>query len=109
MSRRNAQLALAYVGVLDGEGAPPVVPFARRDGSPGGSTGGSISCKTVRAVPVDAPLVLQASRWDWMKDMAGVMQGFVESVDPSLGAHLVLAGPAVKGVVDDPEASGCLR
>ena len=35
MSRRNAELALVYVGVLEGEGAPPVVPFARRDGSPG--------------------------------------------------------------------------
>ena len=105
MSRRNAQLALAYVGVLEGEGAPPVVPFARRDGSPGRINRRVDLVQNGPAVPVDAPLVLQASRWDWMKDMAGVMQGFVESVDPSLGAHLVLAGPAVKGVVDDPEAA----
>lgn len=40
-----------------------------------------------------------------MKDMAGLMGGFAEHVDPSLGAHLVLAGPAVTGVVDDPEAA----
>ena len=31
--------------------------------------------------------------------------GFAEHVDPSLGAHLVLAGPAVTGVADDPEAA----
>jgi trehalose synthase len=40
-----------------------------------------------------------------MKDMAGVMEGFAYHVDPALGAHLVLAGPAVKGVAADPEAA----
>jgi trehalose synthase len=40
-----------------------------------------------------------------MKDMAGVMEGFAEHVDHALGAHLVLAGPAVTGVADDPEAA----
>jgi trehalose synthase len=49
-------------------------------------------------------MVMQASRWDAMKDKAGVMEGFAEHVDASLGAHLVLAGPAVSGVADDPEA-----
>jgi trehalose synthase len=45
--------------------------------------------------------------------MAGVMQGFARHVDPSLGSHLVLAGPAVTGVADDPEAAAvyedCVR
>jgi len=35
MSGRNVQLTLSFVGLLDGSGAPPAVPFARRDGSPG--------------------------------------------------------------------------
>ena len=54
--------------------------------------------------PHDAgtPLVVQVSRWDPMKDMAGVMEGFVRHVRPG-DAHLVLAGPAVDGVDDDPE------
>jgi trehalose synthase len=39
-----------------------------------------------------------------MKDMGGVLAGFVERVGRSTGAHLVLAGPAVDGVDDDPEA-----
>jgi trehalose synthase len=51
-----------------------------------------------------APLVLQVSRWDRLKDMAGVLEGFVEHVSPGTGAHLVLAGPAFSGVPDDPEA-----
>jgi trehalose synthase len=50
----------------------------------------------------DTPLVVQVSRWDRMKDMVGVLEGFVGHVD-GRGAHLVLAGPAVKGVSDDPE------
>jgi trehalose synthase len=41
-----------------------------------------------------------------MKDMAGVLAAFVEGVDPGIGAHLVLAGPAVDGVSDDPEGRG---
>jgi trehalose synthase len=50
------------------------------------------------------PLVVQVSRWDRMKDMAGVLTGFVEGVSHANGAHLVLAGPTVDGVDDDPEA-----
>jgi trehalose synthase len=53
--------------------------------------------------PIDVPLVVQVSRWDRMKDMAGVLRGFAAGVDPATGAHLVLAGPAVEGVSDDPE------
>jgi trehalose synthase len=53
--------------------------------------------------PAEAPLVVQVSRWDRMKDMAGVLHGFVSGVDASSDACLVLAGPAVAGVNDDPE------
>jgi trehalose synthase len=51
----------------------------------------------------DIPLVVQVSRWDRMKDMAGVLHGFVAGVSAGTGAELVLAGPAVSGVSDDPE------
>jgi trehalose synthase len=113
MSLRNARLALGYVGLLDGGGTPPVVPFARRDGSPGRITRRVDVVQAGPPPPADAPFVLQASRWDALKDMAGVMEGFAHHVDFSLGAHLVLAGPAVTGVADDPEAAAvyddCLR
>jgi trehalose synthase len=58
---------------------------------------------------VDAPLVVQISRWDRMKDMAGVIDGFAAQFDAALGAHLLLAGPAVDGVADDPEANDVFR
>ena len=48
------------------------------------------------------PLVVQVSRWDPMKDMQGVLAAFAEYVPHG---HLVLAGPQVEGVADDPEAA----
>jgi trehalose synthase len=49
------------------------------------------------------PLVVQVSRWDRLKDMVGVLKGFVDHTHGP--AHLVLAGPAVSGVSDDPEGT----
>jgi trehalose synthase len=55
--------------------------------------------------PPGAPVVLQVSRWDRLKDHLGVMQGFVDHVDPGLGAHLLLVGPSATSVADDPEGA----
>jgi trehalose synthase len=38
-----------------------------------------------------------------MKDMPGVMQAFADGVAMQTDAHLMLAGPSVAGVTDDPE------
>jgi trehalose synthase len=109
LSIRNARLTLSYVGLLDGSiEAVPAVPFARRDGSPGRINRRVDVVQSGPPAPTDAPLVVQISRWDRMKDMAGVMNGFVRHVDPGLGAHLLLCGPAVTGVADDPEAAEVL-
>ncbi|MGH2878817.1 MAG: glycosyltransferase [Solirubrobacteraceae bacterium] len=105
MSHRNVQITLGYVGLLDRDDGPPAVPFTRRDGSPGRINRHVDVLQSGPAPPIDAPLVVQVSRWDKLKDMAGVMEGFAHHVDPSLGAHLILMGPAVRGVADDPEAA----
>jgi trehalose synthase len=109
LSLRNARLTLSYVGLLDGSiDALPAVPFTCRDGSRGRINRRADVLQTGPPPPADAPLVVQISRWDWMKDMGGVMHGFVWHVDPALGAHLLLCGPAVTGVADDPEAAAVL-
>ncbi len=59
-------------------------------------------------VPADAPVIAQLSRWDPQKDMAGVMRAFAEYVDASLDVHLLLTGPSVAGVDDDPEGGQVL-
>lgn len=53
-------------------------------------------------------LVVQVSRWDRLKDPIGVLKGFAEFVPASTVAHLVLAGPAVQAVADDPEGAAVL-
>jgi trehalose synthase len=61
-------------------------------------------------VPLDARIVMQVSRWDTLKDMAGVMAGFVgclPRIDDDV--HLMLVGPAVSGVSDDPEGAAVLE
>ena len=57
----------------------------------------------------EVPIVVQVSRWDPLKDMAGVMRGFVEHVVPHTDAHLMLVGPSVTSVSDDPEGEQILR
>ena len=50
------------------------------------------------------PMILQVSRWDRLKDMVGVMSAFVDFVLPEHPqAFLLLVGPNVHGVSDDPE------
>jgi trehalose synthase len=100
LSAKNVELdpgripgVLTAAGLLDGtpgaEGCVRRPATLLRDGGP---------------FPRDVPLVVQVSRWDRLKDMAGVLEAFVEGVvDGGTGAHLLLAGPSVAGVSDDPE------
>jgi trehalose synthase len=53
-------------------------------------------------LPPDQPVVLQVSRWDELKDMAGVLSAFTEVIAPGSDAHLVLAGPDPTAIADDP-------
>jgi trehalose synthase len=108
MSDDDVRHALTYVGLIAGEVDGPAVSFTRRDGSPGRINRHVDVLQTGPPPPPDAPLVVQVSRWDHMKDMPGVMEGFARHVDPALGAHLLLAGPAVTGVADDPEGGAVL-
>ena len=50
-------------------------------------------------------MLVQVSRWDRLKDMAGVMRGFAGHVVPAGDGYLMLVGPSVKDVSDDPEGA----
>jgi trehalose synthase len=69
-------------------------------------------CDVIRTGPPprpDTPLVVQVSRWDRLKDMIGVLRGFADYVVDDRDAQLVLAGPVVTAVADDPEGAEALR
>jgi trehalose synthase len=98
---------LATIGVLAGR--PPPVPgrFTRHDGTSGEVT--RAAAVTGEARPGEAdPVVVQVSRWDKLKDMPGVMRGFAEHVAPAGDGYLMLAGPEVSEVTDDPEGARVL-
>jgi trehalose synthase len=83
---------LGAAGLVDADGVEPDVRVRHR-------------ADVVRDGPPPhpgTPLVVQVSRWDRMKDMVGVLEAFSRHVGAA-PAHLVLAGPAVSGVSDDPE------
>jgi trehalose synthase len=110
MSDADVAATLGRARLVDTPGGDGSFDFVRREGTAG----------TVRAhrgltieggrVPAAARVVLQVSRWDRLKDMAGVMRGFGEHVDvlPD-DVHLMLVGPDVSGVSDDPEGAGVLQ
>jgi trehalose synthase len=95
---------LATIGVVDGAASKGPTSFLRRDGTRGVVSRPAEITGDSRPGPMD-PLVVQISRWDHLKDMSGVMAGFADHVAPACDGYLVLAGPAVAGVTDDPEGA----
>ena len=80
--------------------------FRRRDGSSGHV---GRRCLVVRAgrparLGVD-PLVVNLTRWDRLKDPVGVMESFTSGVLDRVDARLILAGPPIDAVADDPDAA----
>jgi trehalose synthase len=95
---------LGRIGVLDGATPDDRTSFERSDGSVGFVTRYAEVTGEGRPGPTD-PMVVQVSRWDQLKDMPGVMHGFAEYVVPGGDGYLLLVGPAVAGVTDDPEGA----
>jgi len=104
MSAVAARAALAQMGVIAGDTGGSVCRFVRRDGSPGEvSQAASVEAEALPGP--DDPVVVQVSRWDRLKDMVGVMRGFADHVVPNGPGWLMLVGPSVAGVTDDPEGA----
>jgi trehalose synthase len=100
----TVEAILAIIGVLSGDPPPVHGHFTRHDGTSGEVTRGAAVIGEARPGPADA-VVVQVSRWDRLKDMPGVMHGFAEHVVPGGDGHLMLVGPEVSEVADDPEGS----
>ncbi len=96
---------LAIAGLRD-EGDSHLPTFLREDGSPG-RVDRMAELIQERPIPNGAPLITQVSRWDRLKDPSGVLRCFAEELEGS-EAHLLLAGPSVEAVTDDPEGAEVL-
>lgn len=110
MDAQQVQAILRHTGlVLEGpsdDGASPA--FTHHDGTPGRVNHMCDVQSTGPPPGPDNPLIVQISRWDRLKDPTGVMAGFAEGVIDGTDAHLILAGPSVHSVADDPEGAQVL-
>ncbi|HEX3262857.1 MAG TPA: glycosyltransferase [Solirubrobacterales bacterium] len=104
----EAEAVRAILGIagIRGEGEPINATFVREDGTPGRVDRAGEMFQD-EPVPDDARLITQVSRWDRLKDPIGVLRGFVEHLADT-DAHLLLAGPSVAAVADDPEGAEVL-
>ncbi|MBV8194755.1 MAG: glycosyltransferase [Candidatus Dormibacteraeota bacterium] len=102
IGRELGAAILHAAGITIGDSSGQEPSFQRSDGSRAHVSHRSEVAEEAPLSP-DTQLVAQISRWDRLKDPEGVMQGFVDHVAPHTDAHLMLAGPSVAHVADDPE------
>jgi trehalose synthase len=107
MSFTSVTAVLRAAGLAADHYHPARAVFERLDGSTG-TVQRAARLIEDEMLRLDAPLVAQVSRWDRLKDPLGVLTGFAEHVDPDDEPHLVLAGPDVAAVADDPEGAEVL-
>lgn len=113
-SPKNQELSDDVVGAifartgLGERGSGAAAPmFVRGDYSPG-RVEHRAEVDQDRPVPASAALISQVSRWDRLKDPVGVVTAFADHAG-ELDADLLLAGPSVAAVSDDPEGAQVLE
>lgn len=107
LSVEDTRAILVATGLLSGPQQPAW--YQRSDGARRRLERAADLVRTGPMPEPDVPLVVQVSRWDRLKDMAGVIKGFADHVVYDHGAHLVVAGPVVTAVADDPEGAAVLQ
>lgn len=102
---------LVHTGLIDGPSGDTSPTFIRSDGSPGRVDRRADIVRLGRAPLWETPLIVQISRWDPLKDPVGLMEGFaLVAKNETLGdAELILGGPNVNAIEDDPESAQTLN
>jgi trehalose synthase len=101
MDAASVHALLVSAGVMD-DGGDGAAAFTRFDGGNARIEHRATMIETSR-VGTETPLVVQISRWDRLKDPLGVLEAFAQRVAGTCDAHLILVGPSVAEVSDDPE------
>ena len=108
MAPENVRGVLVRTGIIAGvdDGSP--LHFERRDGSHGEVREYRDLMGGDPPIAASDRIVMQVSRWDSLKDMTGVLTGFAMYPTPD-DVHLLLVGPDISAVTDDPEGAGVLQ
>jgi len=99
---------LTHAGILQGPPGSAMPIFRRQDGSMAVVHRAAEVIRSGPPLRADEPVVVQVSRWDHLKDPIGVMNGFARHLRNE-SARLLLVGPNVTAVADDPEGSRVLE
>ena len=105
MDAETVASALGTIG-LGPDGSLPPPTYLRNDGTPARVNRKATIVQEDR-LPAETPLIAQVSRWDRLKDPVGLLACFAEYVADQ-ASHLVIAGPDVDAVDDDPEGADVL-
>ena len=103
LTPQQVQGILVATGIYEGDDGD--ARYTRPDESIGTVSRSSDLSGTAR-VPRGAPILMQISRWDRLKDPLGLVRGFADHIAPRSDVHLVVAGPSA--VSDDPEGAETL-
>jgi trehalose synthase len=107
MEPEQVRAILRQVGLLEPHGSERAEPAYRRADGSEALVGRRCEVGGEGELPgPESRLVVQVSRWDRLKDPAGVLHGFAEVADAD--AWLVLAGPSLGAVTDDPDGAAVL-
>jgi trehalose synthase len=101
----DVQASLGRAGLVELPSDRGSLAFVRRDGTPGTVRRHTGLVNGHGPLPPHARIVLQVSRWDRLKDMAGVLTGFADHLArfPD-DVHLMLLGADVTGaLLGDPK------
>lgn len=111
MSDTAVSAILRQAGLVLGPPEPASALFVRDDGTTGQVLRTAYVVREGPPPREEARLVVQVSRWDRMKDHRGVLEAFarIACAPGNEDVELVLAGPSVLGVADDPEGPEVFR
>jgi len=101
----TVQAILVHTGLIEGPPGSGQPVYLRADGSPGRVSREADIIRHGQAPSWETRLVVQVSRWDPLKDPIGVMRGFASTAEIPADTDLILAGPNVTAVSDDPEGA----
>jgi trehalose synthase len=109
MDPPTVRAVLRQVGLLAPDPCEAGEPsFLRADESPARVERRAELVGATELPGAEVPLVVQVSRWDRLKDPVGVMRGFAAVASRAGAARLVLAGPSLGAVTDDPDGAAVL-
>jgi trehalose synthase len=106
LDSKSVSAILAAAGVQPGPCGDDAV-FSRVDGSPGRVDRAVHLVEGPRLEP-ETDLVLQVSQWNRLNDPATVIDLFADQLASRAGVHLMLAGPDLGALADDPRAPAIL-